>query len=40
MTTELVTLISLTIIRVIVSIAVTLCLGTFLSRSEARHAGA
>jgi hypothetical protein len=40
MTTELVTLISLTLIRVIVPIAVTLSLGTLVSRWEARHAGA
>ena len=38
MTTELVTLISLTIVRVIVPIVVTLSLGTLLSRWEARHA--
>ena len=40
MTTELVILISLTLIRVIMPIAVTLCLGTLLSRWEARYAGA
>ena len=40
MTTELVTLISLTLIRVIVPIVLTLSLGTLLSRWEVRHAGA
>ena len=40
MTTELVTLISLTLIRVIVPIVLTLSLGMLLSRWEARHAGA
>ena len=40
MTTELVILISLTLIRMIVPIAVTVSLGTLLSRWEARHAGA
>jgi len=39
MTTELVTLISMTLIRVIVPIVLTLSLGTLLSRWEARHAG-
>jgi hypothetical protein len=39
MTTELVTLINLTLIRVIVPIAVTCSLGMLLSRWEARHAG-
>ena len=40
MTTELVTLIALTVVRVIVPIVVTLGLGTLLSRWEARHADA
>ena len=40
MTTEWITLITLTIIRVIVPIVVTLGLGTLLSRWEARHADA
>ena len=40
MTNEWVTLISLTLIRVIVPIVVTLGVGTLLSRWEARHAGA